>query len=83
MWVWLLVRVRGLLRVVSESGGGVGGAVWLGFGWVSLLRLARVRGLCCGVVERVCTRFFTNVSSSPVMTYLRWDRESDSACCWV
>ena len=28
-------------------------------------------------------RLVTNVSSSPVITYLRWDRESASACCWV
>ena len=28
-------------------------------------------------------RLVTYVSSSPVITYLRWDRESDSACCWV
>jgi hypothetical protein len=25
----------------------------------------------------------TYAPSSPVITYLRWDRESDSACCWV
>ena len=28
-------------------------------------------------------RSVTYVSSSPVITYLRWDRENNSACCWV
>ena len=28
-------------------------------------------------------RSVTYVSSSPVITYLRWDRESDSAWSWV
>ena len=28
-------------------------------------------------------RLVTYVSSSPVITYLRWDRERDSAWCWV
>jgi hypothetical protein len=28
-------------------------------------------------------RLVTYVSSSPVNTYLRWDRDSDSAWCWV
>ena len=36
--MWLLVGVEGLLRVVCVFGGGAGGAVWLGVGWVSFLR---------------------------------------------
>ena len=40
VWVWFLVRVIGLLRVVSVYGGGAGGVVWMGFGWMCFLLLA-------------------------------------------
>ena len=40
LWVWLLVRVECLLRVVSVFGGGAGGDEWLGCGWMCFLRLA-------------------------------------------
>jgi hypothetical protein len=58
----------------------------LGLGVVCALWLRRLRSvrwvLLVGLV-RSCMRLVTYSSSSPVMTYLRWDRESDSACCWV
>ena len=34
LWLWLLVWVEGLLRVVIVVGGGAGGVVSLGVGWV-------------------------------------------------
>jgi len=83
IWVWLLGRVEGLLRVVGLFSFRVGGVVWVGVGCVCVLRLVCVLGAFCGVVARVWTRSVTNGSSSPVMMYLRWDLESDSACCWV
>ena len=65
--VRLLVVVGGLLRVLGLCSGGVGVAVCLGVGWVCFVRRVRALGAVC-VEARVCTRFVTNVSSSPVMT---------------
>ena len=45
-WVWLLVVVDGLLRVVSILGGEAGGVVSLGAGWVCFLWYEWVRGTC-------------------------------------
>ncbi len=47
--MWLLVGVgvgvgEGLLRVVGVFGGGAGGVVWLGVGWVSFFWRAWVLG---------------------------------------
>ena len=78
------MRVCGLLReIVVDKGESYLGLV-SEVSCVYLLR--RVRGVrwvhWVGLV-RLCMRLVTYVSSSPVITYLRWERESDSACCWV
>ena len=77
----VVVDVR--FRVVGMVGVGVSSGVSLGVGWVFLLLRGRVRVAGWGVVVRVWMRLLTNVSSSPVSTYFRWDRDNDSACCWV
>ena len=63
-----MVVVGGLLRVLGLCGGGVGVAVCLGVGCVCFVRRVRSLEVVCCVVARVCTRFVTNVSSSPVST---------------
>ena len=79
------MRVCGLLReIVVSEGESCLGLVSEDISCVYLLR--RVRGVrwvrWVGLV-RLCMRLVTYVSSSPVITYLRWKRESDSAYCWV
>ena len=64
----LLVGVGGLLRVLGLCSGGVGVELCLGVGWVCFVRRVRALGAVCCVEARVCTRFVTNVSSSPVIT---------------
>ena len=46
LWVCLLMGVGGRLRVVSVGGGGAGGAVGFGVGWVRVLRLTWGLGSC-------------------------------------
>jgi hypothetical protein len=48
-----------------------------------LRRLRCVRCVFRVRVVRSCIRLVTYSSRSPVIMYVRWDRESDSACCWV
>jgi hypothetical protein len=76
-----VVDVR--FRVVGMVVWGVGSGVTVGVGKVFLLRGERVRIAGWGGVVRLRIRLLTNVSSSPVSMYLRWDRDNDSACCWV
>jgi hypothetical protein len=76
--------VSGLLREFVACRGGSFCALGLGVNCVLWLRQLR----CVRCVLRVglvmsCIRLVTYSSSSPVITYLRWDRVSDSACCWV
>ena len=82
-WVCLSVVVVVRFRVVGMVGVRVGSDMSLEVGWVCLLRRERVREAGCGVVVRLCMRSFTNVSSSPVSMYFRWDLDNASACCWV
>ena len=81
-WVW--VMVSSLLRMVIACEGE--SCIGLELGAICVLRLRRLRRLRwllrVGLV-RFCMRLVTYSSSSPVITYLRWDRESDSTCCWV
>ena len=79
---WVCVVVGGLLWVVVVCEGE--SFCGLGLGVVCVLWLRRLRGVRWVLlleVVRLCTRLVTYSSSSPVITYLRWDRESDSACC--
>ena len=81
-WVW--VRVCGLLRVFVVCEGESCFGLVVGASCVCLLRrVRRVRWVLWVGLVRLCMRSVTSVSSSPVITYLRWDRESDSACYWV
>jgi len=78
------VRVCGLLRVVDVGEGEFCFGSISEVSCVCLLRLLRViRWVYWAELERLCMRLVTYVSSSPVMRYVRLDRESDSACCWV
>ncbi len=78
----MLLVFKVLLRVVGIIVGGVG-SVSVEVGWVRGLRLKGVRVTRGGGVVRLCMRLLTNVSSSPVSTYFRWDLDNASACCWV
>ena len=74
----------GLLRVIVACEGGYCFGLDLGVICVLWLRrLRRVRWVLWVGLVRLCMRSVTYSSSSPVITYLRWVRESDSACCWV
>jgi len=82
-WIWVWVRVCGFLRVVVVCGGEFCFGLVL-VSCVCLLRRGRgIRWVLWMGLVRSCMRLVTYVSSSPVITYLRWDRESDSMCCWV
>ena len=80
-WVFSVVGVR--FRVVGMVVWGVGSGMTVGVGRVFLLMSERVRVAGCGGVVRVRIRLLINMSSSPVSIYIRWDRDNDSACCWV
>ena len=77
-WVWMVVS--GLLRVVVACEGE--SCFGLELEAICVIRLRRLRRvwwvLRVGLV-RLCMRSVTYSSTSPVITYLMWDRESDSA----
>ena len=76
--------VSSLLRVIVACDGG--SCFELVLGVICVLWLRRLRGvrwvLRAGLV-RLCMRLVTFSSSSPVITYLRWYSDSNSACCWL
>ena len=74
------VVVRVLLRVDVVSEGEAFCGLGLGIGCVLWLR--RLRGVRYALlleVVRLCIRLVTYSSSFPVITYFRWDRESNFA----
>ena len=76
--------VCGLLWVIVACGGGSCFRLDLGVICVLWLRrFRRVRWVLRVGLVRVCMRLVMYSSSSPVIAYLRWDRESDSVCIWV
>ena len=77
-WVWVVVS--GLLRVIIACEGEYFCGLVLGVICVLWLRrLCSVRWVLLLGLVRLCMRLVTYSSSPPVITYLRWDRESDSA----
>ena len=72
------------MRVIVACKGGSSFGLDLGVLYVLWWRrLRRVRWVLRVGLVRLCMRLVTFSSSSPVITYFRWGRESDSACCWV
>ncbi len=77
------------MRVLLREGVGVGkgeafSLLVLGVGCVRLLRRVWwVLGERWVELVRSCMRLVTYVSSPLEITYLRWDRESNSSLCWV